>query len=133
MHLPVIDFGFHRFSLERLCAYVRRAEELGFEAVSTNDHLIYSRPWLDAPTALAAVLSHTGKMAMSEPVLAQQMEGRLGQRDVAVLGALTAVDMDHHALAVDVGDFEMPRFVKAQATGVDGGEKDVVGEVFDLG
>jgi len=72
-------------------------------------------------------------MAMSEPVLAQQMEGRLGQRDVAVLGALTAVDMDHHALAVDIGDFEMPRFVKAQATGVHGGEKDVVGEVFDLG
>jgi alkanesulfonate monooxygenase SsuD/methylene tetrahydromethanopterin reductase-like flavin-dependent oxidoreductase (luciferase family) len=68
VHLPVIDFGFHRFSLERLCAYVRRAEELGFEAVSTNDHLIHSRPWLDAPISLAAVLSHTGKMAVGTSV-----------------------------------------------------------------
>ena len=70
---------------------------------------------------------------MSEPVLTQQMEGGLGQRDVAVLGAFAAVDMDHHALAVDIGDFEMAGFVKTQAAGVDGGEKDVVREVFDLG
>jgi hypothetical protein len=41
--------------------------------------------------------------------------------------------MDHHALAVDIGDFEMARFVKAQAAGVDGGEKDVVREGFDVG
>ena len=61
VHLPVIDFGFQRFSLERLAAYVKTAAELGFKAVSTNDHLIYSRPWLDAPTALAAVLSQSGK------------------------------------------------------------------------
>jgi alkanesulfonate monooxygenase SsuD/methylene tetrahydromethanopterin reductase-like flavin-dependent oxidoreductase (luciferase family) len=54
-HLPVIDFGNQRFSLERLCAYVQTASDLGFKAVSTNDHLISSRPWLDAPTALAAV------------------------------------------------------------------------------
>jgi hypothetical protein len=72
-------------------------------------------------------------MAMSEPVLAQQMEGGLRQSEVAVLGALAAVDMDHHALTVDIGDFEVAGFVKAQAAGVDGGEKDVVGEVFDLG
>ena len=50
-------------------------------------------------------------MAMSEPVLAQPMEGRLGQRDVAVLGALAAVDMDHHALAVDVADLQVQRFL----------------------
>lgn len=64
MHLPVVDFGLQRFSLGRLAAYVRTAGELGFKAVSTNDHLIYSRPWLDAPTALAAVLDRTGSMAV---------------------------------------------------------------------
>ena len=72
-------------------------------------------------------------MAMSEPVLAQQMEGGLRQRDVAVLGAFAAVDMDHHALTIDVRDFELAGFVKTQAAGVNGGEKDMVGEVFDLG
>ncbi len=55
-HLPVIDFGFHKFSLEWLSAYVQTARDLGFKAISTNDHLIHSRPWLDAPTALAAIL-----------------------------------------------------------------------------
>ena len=49
-HLPVIDFGFHKFSLDWLSAYVRTARELGCKAISNNDHLIYSRPWLDAPT-----------------------------------------------------------------------------------
>src|SRR5436309_13751919 len=65
-HLPVIDFGFHKFSLEWLSAYVRTARDLGFKALSTNDHLIHSRPWLDAPTALAAILSHSGNMAVGD-------------------------------------------------------------------
>jgi hypothetical protein len=82
---------------------------------------------------VAASWKNETGMAMSEPVLAQQMEGGLGQRDVTILGTLAAVDMDHHAPAVDVGDFEMAGFVKAQAAGVDGGEKDVVREVFHLG
>ena len=54
-HLPVIDFGFHKFSLEWLSAYVRTARDLGFKAISTNNHLIYSRPWLDAPTTPAEI------------------------------------------------------------------------------
>ncbi|HSE88439.1 MAG TPA: LLM class flavin-dependent oxidoreductase [Candidatus Binatia bacterium] len=69
-HLPVIDFGFRRFSLEWLSAYVRTARDLGFKAVLANDHLIYSRPWLDAPTALAAILSDSGNMAVGSVILA---------------------------------------------------------------
>ncbi len=72
-------------------------------------------------------------MAVSAPVLAQQIESGVGQRDIAVLGALAAVDMDHHARAIDIGDFEMECFVKAQAAGVDGGEVDVIVEGFDVG
>jgi alkanesulfonate monooxygenase SsuD/methylene tetrahydromethanopterin reductase-like flavin-dependent oxidoreductase (luciferase family) len=69
-HLPVVDFGFRKFSLERLSAYVRTARDLGFKAVLANDHLIYSRPWLDAPTALGAILSDTGSMAVGSVILA---------------------------------------------------------------
>jgi len=99
VHLPVIDFGFHRFSLERLCAYVRQAEELGFKAVSTNDHLIYSRPWLDAPTALAAVLSHTGKMAVGTSVALPVVRG-----PVQLAKALAAIDiLSNGRLFVGVG------------------------------
>ena len=69
-HLPVIDFGFRKFSLEWLSAYVRTARDLGFKAILTNDHLIYSRPWLDAPTALATILSDSGTMAVGSVILA---------------------------------------------------------------
>jgi hypothetical protein len=74
-HLPVIDFGFYEFSLERLCVYVRAARDLGFKAVSTNDHLIHSRPWLDAPTALAAILPDSGNMAVGTSVILTIVRG----------------------------------------------------------
>jgi hypothetical protein len=50
-----------------------------------------------------------------------------------ILGALAAVDMDHHALTIDIGDFEMEPFVKALAAGIDGGKVGVVVEGFDMG
>ena len=87
-HLPVIDFGFQRFSLERLSAYVRTAQDLGFKAVSTNDHLISARPWLDAPTALAAVLSHSGDMAVGTSVVLPVVRG-----PVPLAKALAAIDI----------------------------------------
>jgi hypothetical protein len=41
--------------------------------------------------------------------------------------------MDHHAVAVDIGDFEIETFVKSEAAGIDGGEIGVILEGFDLG
>ena len=35
--------------------------ECGFAAVSANDHFLFSTPWLDGPTALAAVLERSGE------------------------------------------------------------------------
>jgi hypothetical protein len=61
------------------------------------------------------------------------MKSGLRQRDIALFGALAAVDMDHHALTVDVGDFEMQPFVKSEAAGVHGGKIDVVMQSFDMG
>ena len=72
-------------------------------------------------------------VAVGEPIAAQEMESGLGQRDVAILGAFAAVDMDHHAGAIDIGDFEMESLVQAQAAGVDGGEVGIVVESFDVG
>jgi hypothetical protein len=60
------------------------------------------------------------------------MKSRLRQRNIAVLGALAAVHMDHHALTVDIGDFEVKSFVKPQTAGVYGGKIDVVVEGFDV-
>jgi len=86
-HLPVVDFGFRKLSLEWLSAYVRTARDLGFKAVLANDHLIYSRPWLDAPTALTAILSDSGNMAVGSVILA------IVRGPVPMAKALAAIDI----------------------------------------
>ena len=74
---------------------------------------------LDVGSLSAQSWEDKTRVMVGEPVLAQQLESGLRQRDIAVLGALAAVDMDHHALTVDIGDFEMAAFVKTQAAGID--------------
>src|SRR6266550_2140566 len=98
-HLPVIDFGNQGFSLEGLSAYVRTARDLGFKAVSTNDHLIHSRPWLDAPSALAAILSHSGNMAVGTSIVLSVVRG-----PVQLAKTFAAIDMlSNGRLIVGVG------------------------------
>jgi hypothetical protein len=72
-------------------------------------------------------------VAVGPPIAAEEVEGRRGERDVAVLGTLSPVDMDHHASGIDIGDFKVKAFVKSQAAGIDGGEIGVILEGFDLG
>src|SRR5580765_8279191 len=67
-HLPLADLGDGTPSLDDLRAYVRSARELGFTTVSANDHLVWRRPWLDGPTALAAVASEAGPMALATSI-----------------------------------------------------------------
>jgi hypothetical protein len=41
--------------------------------------------------------------------------------------------MDHHPIAVDIGDFEIESFLKSQTAGIDGGKIGIVLEGFNLG
>lgn len=75
VHLPLIDLDGRPWSLQRLLEYVETAEGLGFEAVCANDHLVFSRPWLDGHTALAAVLAATGKMDLMTTVALPVVRG----------------------------------------------------------
>ncbi len=72
-------------------------------------------------------------MVVGPPITAEEVEGGRGEGDVAILGALSTVDMDHHPSGIDIGDFEMETFVESQAAGIDGGEIGVILEGFDLG
>ena len=68
LHLPLMDFGGNPFTLDHLITYAETGEQLGFSALAANDHLVFSKPWLDGPTALATVLSHSGRMDLATTV-----------------------------------------------------------------
>ena len=68
LHLPIMDFGDNPFTLDHLISYAETGQQLGFSALAANDHLVFSRPWLDGPTALASVLTHSGSMDLATTV-----------------------------------------------------------------
>ena len=64
LHLPLIEFGPEGLSRARLEDSVDVARECGFAAVSANDHFVFSTPWLDGPTSLAAIIERSGDMIL---------------------------------------------------------------------
>src|SRR2546430_2660331 len=69
-----------------------------------------------------------GGVPMGCPGATEQCEGRGGQRDRAVLGALPTMDMDVQALTIEVRALEVRGFMEPQAQARDGGTGDVVVE-----
>jgi probable F420-dependent oxidoreductase len=87
VHLPLIDFAGQPFTLKHLAHYVETAERLGFQTLAANDHLVFSRPWLDGLTALAAVLPQTGQMTLTTSVALPVVRG-----PAPLAKALAAID-----------------------------------------
>ncbi|GAA1476322.1 LLM class flavin-dependent oxidoreductase [Nocardioides aestuarii] len=77
VHLPQVDLGGEGLSLERLTEVARAAREGGYAAVSANDHVHFGVPWLDGPTALAAVVEHTGDLELATTVALPTVRGPL--------------------------------------------------------
>lgn len=103
-HLPLMDFGRHPYTLEHLVAYARTAAQLGFSALSVNDHLVFSVPWLDGPVALAAVMEHSAEMTLATTVTLAVVRG-----PVPVAKTLGAIDrLSGGRLVVAVGPGSSP-------------------------
>ena len=75
VHLPLIGFDQRPFALDKLLEYTRVAQGLGFRAIAANDHLVFARPWLDGPTALAAVISDSQDMDLMTTVALPVVRG----------------------------------------------------------
>ena len=86
-HLPLIDLGAGR-SLAALRAYVRAAAGLGYRYLCANDHLLFGRPWLDGPTALAALLEESGDMRLATTASLPVLRG-----PVQLAKTLAAIDL----------------------------------------
>lgn len=67
-HLPLIEFQDQRRTLADLRTYARRAAALEYRFLCANDHLLFSRPWLDGPTALAATIDAAADMTIATTV-----------------------------------------------------------------
>ena len=104
-HLPLIDFGGNPYTLEHLADYTQTAARLGFNALSTNDHMIFPVPWLDGPTALAAVIGNSGTMTLATTVSLPLIRG-----PVPLAKSLAAIDrLSNGRLVVAVGPGSSPQ------------------------
>jgi alkanesulfonate monooxygenase SsuD/methylene tetrahydromethanopterin reductase-like flavin-dependent oxidoreductase (luciferase family) len=76
-HLPLAQFDESPIIRERILATVRTAAELDFWGISANDHLIFSRPWIDGPTALAMAIPFIGELKVCTTISLPTIRGPL--------------------------------------------------------
>ncbi|MFZ0697143.1 MAG: LLM class flavin-dependent oxidoreductase [Nitrososphaeraceae archaeon] len=78
VHLPVMGFDKNSnenqgkenpHSREQILSIARKAESLGYDSLSVNDHIVFRTSWLDSLSALAAVASVTNKIKLGTSVL----------------------------------------------------------------
>jgi alkanesulfonate monooxygenase SsuD/methylene tetrahydromethanopterin reductase-like flavin-dependent oxidoreductase (luciferase family) len=105
VHLPLVAFRGQAFSLSRLVDYAETAERLGFTTLCANDHLTFSRPWLDSLTALAAILTKTRHMTLMTTVALPVVRGPI--QLAKSLAALDVLSGGH--LIAGVGPGSLPQ------------------------
>lgn len=74
-HLPLISFRGEKRSLNDLLEFTDTARALGYTFLCANDHMVARQPWLDGPTALAAVISHSGEMRLATTIVLPVVRG----------------------------------------------------------
>ncbi len=75
VHLPLMGWQGEGHSLTRLQATVDAARDHGFDTISVNDHFVFSTPWLDGLTALAAVVERSGEMTLATTISLASLRG----------------------------------------------------------
>jgi len=88
VHLPLIPFDGAGKSLADLNGFARHAAALEYRYLCANDHLLFGRPWLDGPTALAATIEASGDMTLATTVCLPVLRG-----PVASAKMLAAIDI----------------------------------------
>jgi alkanesulfonate monooxygenase SsuD/methylene tetrahydromethanopterin reductase-like flavin-dependent oxidoreductase (luciferase family) len=75
-HLPLIQFD-RPITRARILETVRTAAGLDFWGISANDHVIFSRPWIDGPSALAMSIPDSGEMRICTTISLPTIRGPL--------------------------------------------------------
>ena len=104
-HLPLIEFDGIRRTLPDLREYAQRAAALGYRYLCANDHLLFGRPWIDGPTALASTIDASGEMTLATTVCLPVVRGPVQSAKM-----LTALDiLSDGRLVAGVGPGSSPR------------------------
>jgi alkanesulfonate monooxygenase SsuD/methylene tetrahydromethanopterin reductase-like flavin-dependent oxidoreductase (luciferase family) len=70
IHLPVMGFIREEpISREQIISFARKAEELGYDSLSVNDHIVFRTDWLDAITSLSAIAAVTNRIRIGSSIL----------------------------------------------------------------
>lgn len=70
IHLPMIGFaGETAISKEQLISYAQKAEELGYDSLSVNDHIVDRTGWLNAICSLSAIAATTHRIKIGTSIL----------------------------------------------------------------
>jgi len=56
-------------SREQIISYARKAEDLGYDSLSINDHIVFRTDWLDAISSLSAIAAVTNKIKIGTSIL----------------------------------------------------------------
>src|SRR5207237_10508184 len=76
VHLPLALLHGRRDVLaNELTAYAAHAENLGFQIVAANDHLVFTRPYLDCLISLATVISSTNAVTLMTTIALPVVRG----------------------------------------------------------
>lgn len=69
-HLPVMGFVREEtLSREQLISFAQKAEELGYDSLSVNDHIVFRTGWLDAISSLSAIAATTHRIKIGTSIL----------------------------------------------------------------
>src|SRR6266511_3423934 len=108
-----MDFGGHPYTLNHLLDYTKTAARSGFTTLCATDHLVFSVPWLDGPTALAVAIRDSGTMTLATTVALAVVRG-----PVPLAKTLGAIDrLSGGRVLVAVGPGSSP--LDYQSVGVD--------------
>jgi alkanesulfonate monooxygenase SsuD/methylene tetrahydromethanopterin reductase-like flavin-dependent oxidoreductase (luciferase family) len=86
-YLPLVGLGADP-TLAALRTYARAAAGLGYRYLCANDHLVFSRPWLDGPATLAALAGDSGDLRLATTASLPVLRG-----PVQLAKTLAAIDL----------------------------------------
>ena len=90
LHLPLIRFNREAaHSREQILSFAKKAEYLGYDSLSVNDHIVFrNTSWLDAITTLSVVAAITSKIKVGTSIL-----NIVVRNPVVCAKALTGIDI----------------------------------------